>query len=388
MKAIDWILRCYPPRWRERYQEEITALLEQHTITSKTLLDLLLGALDARLDPTYRSKDGFMFQNIRDVRSLSILYVCALTVFLFSVTFSLTLSSSLGFQDNAIGATTNALGSNRVFIVSLMILIALLCITYGELKKTFQNRRWGVLIFALLCLGLAIALFSISITFPLTLDFSSFVYIPDLLIAIEMALLLGAGLFVIGVKGISLLRNRQGRLVFFVLMLVLLLPLVQLAYSLWGMPWDKTIPGVVGGLPPGSFLVGGTAFSSVPSFLWYAAQVIAPYFTLGGLLLALANDPLSTRGIHVTRSFGILTLLLLAFYLVVVVIWDMNRWIGGHVTVFDPTTGVWPLFHGQWVGALATNALVLALTFGITLIALIRSFTIQPDDNKVEQQAA
>ena len=79
MKAIDWILRCYPPRWRERYQEEIVALLEQHTITTKTLLDLLLGALDARLDPTYRSKDGFMFQNIRDMRSLSILYVCALT---------------------------------------------------------------------------------------------------------------------------------------------------------------------------------------------------------------------------------------------------------------------------------------------------------------------
>ena len=145
MKAIDWILRCYPARWRERYQEEILALLEQHTITSKTILDLLLGALDARLDPTYRSKDGFMFQNIRDMRSLSILYVCALTVFLFSVTFWLIISGSLAFQDNAIGSTTNALGSSCVFIVPLIVLIGLLCITYIELKNSFQNRRWWVL---------------------------------------------------------------------------------------------------------------------------------------------------------------------------------------------------------------------------------------------------
>jgi hypothetical protein len=89
MKTITWILHCYPPRWRERYQEEILALLEQHTITLKTLLDLLLGAVDARLDPTYQSQEGFMFSNIRDMRSLSILYISALTVFLFSSNFCL-----------------------------------------------------------------------------------------------------------------------------------------------------------------------------------------------------------------------------------------------------------------------------------------------------------
>lgn len=387
MKAIIWILRCYPPRWRERYQEEILALLEQHTITSKTLFDLLLGALDARLDPTYRSKEGFMLSNIRDTRSLSILYICALIVFLFSSNFWLILNGSLAFQDNALGSTTETLGSICVFIIPLVGLIALHCLAWKELRNAFQNRLWGVLLFALLCLGLAIALFSQSIAFPLAPDFPLFVYIPDLLLVVEMILLFSTGLFMIGVKGIRLLRDGQGRLVFFVLALVLLLPLGLHAYSLWGM--RGTSPGETTKLAPGYLLVGDVVFSSVMQFLWFIAQGLAPYLTLGGLLLALAQKPLSTRSVHIAQRFGILIVLLLAFNLAVIVIWDVNRWIGGHVWIFDATAGIWPLFRGQWIGALVANALILALTFGITLVALLRSFTLQPSGgSNVEQQAA
>lgn len=51
---VVWMLRLYPPAWRERYEAEIVALLEQHEITLWTVLDLFVGALDARLDPHYR----------------------------------------------------------------------------------------------------------------------------------------------------------------------------------------------------------------------------------------------------------------------------------------------------------------------------------------------
>jgi DNA-binding PadR family transcriptional regulator len=54
MRLVLWILRFYPPGWRERYEAEMIALLEQHQITLWTVLDLLMGALDARLDPHYR----------------------------------------------------------------------------------------------------------------------------------------------------------------------------------------------------------------------------------------------------------------------------------------------------------------------------------------------
>jgi DNA-binding PadR family transcriptional regulator len=54
MRLVLWLLRLYPIAWRERYEMEMVALLEQHHITLWTVLDLLIGALDARLDPHYR----------------------------------------------------------------------------------------------------------------------------------------------------------------------------------------------------------------------------------------------------------------------------------------------------------------------------------------------
>jgi DNA-binding PadR family transcriptional regulator len=54
MWLVPLILRLYPPAWRERYEAEMVALLEQHQMTLWTVLDLLVGALDARLDPNYR----------------------------------------------------------------------------------------------------------------------------------------------------------------------------------------------------------------------------------------------------------------------------------------------------------------------------------------------
>jgi hypothetical protein len=48
-----WLLRLYPRRWRGRYEVEVRALLEVHEIRLRTAVDLLIGALDARLDPAY-----------------------------------------------------------------------------------------------------------------------------------------------------------------------------------------------------------------------------------------------------------------------------------------------------------------------------------------------
>jgi len=63
---VNWILRLYPSAWRQRYQEEMQALLELHTITAVTALDLLFGALDAWLDPAHRTKEGSMSQKFPD----------------------------------------------------------------------------------------------------------------------------------------------------------------------------------------------------------------------------------------------------------------------------------------------------------------------------------
>lgn len=60
MRFVIWMLRLYPRAWRERYGSEMIAVLELHSITLWTVIDLVFGALDARLDPYYRRERLFI----------------------------------------------------------------------------------------------------------------------------------------------------------------------------------------------------------------------------------------------------------------------------------------------------------------------------------------
>lgn len=46
-----WVLRLYPRAWRARYGDELAALLAEQKLSPAILIDLLGGALDARLSP-------------------------------------------------------------------------------------------------------------------------------------------------------------------------------------------------------------------------------------------------------------------------------------------------------------------------------------------------
>ena len=69
------LLRLYPRPWYRRYAAEVGSVLEQQPITFLTLLDLLRGALDARLHPT-----GHVLLARR--RSAAISYICVFPLFL------------------------------------------------------------------------------------------------------------------------------------------------------------------------------------------------------------------------------------------------------------------------------------------------------------------
>jgi hypothetical protein len=45
------LLNLYPSAWQERYREELLDLLAEHPPTWRDRFDLVLGALDARLNP-------------------------------------------------------------------------------------------------------------------------------------------------------------------------------------------------------------------------------------------------------------------------------------------------------------------------------------------------
>jgi hypothetical protein len=48
------LVGCYPPRWKQRYREEILDVLDQHQPSSRTVLSLAGGAMITHLDPDYR----------------------------------------------------------------------------------------------------------------------------------------------------------------------------------------------------------------------------------------------------------------------------------------------------------------------------------------------
>jgi DNA-binding PadR family transcriptional regulator len=85
VRFVIWMLCLYPLAWRERYDQEMIALLEQHQITLWTVLDLFIGALDARLDPHYRRK-----RQLLPLRRLQVSwkwFFSAVLVFCFSLLF-------------------------------------------------------------------------------------------------------------------------------------------------------------------------------------------------------------------------------------------------------------------------------------------------------------
>jgi WD40 repeat protein len=51
-----FLVGCYPPRWRQRYAEELLEVLDQHQPTARTVLNLWDGAVSAHLDPAWRAE--------------------------------------------------------------------------------------------------------------------------------------------------------------------------------------------------------------------------------------------------------------------------------------------------------------------------------------------
>ncbi|GLV12968.1 hypothetical protein Heshes_06520 [Alicyclobacillus hesperidum] len=76
---MHWLLRLYPRAWRERYEEEMLALLEQHKITPATVVDLLIGAIDANLN--YSGMVEGVAGMVNRLRTSVVMVFCAFMLF-------------------------------------------------------------------------------------------------------------------------------------------------------------------------------------------------------------------------------------------------------------------------------------------------------------------
>lgn len=83
VSRVSLLLRLYPAAWRARYQDEMEAVLEQHRVTIATIFDLLWGALDARLDPSFTSER--MFRPMSRLRASAVALFVAFAAFFLGV---------------------------------------------------------------------------------------------------------------------------------------------------------------------------------------------------------------------------------------------------------------------------------------------------------------
>jgi hypothetical protein len=57
---MTWLLRLYPRGWQRRYGAEVATLLETEKFSARLALDLIAGAIDARLNPHLATKGAPM----------------------------------------------------------------------------------------------------------------------------------------------------------------------------------------------------------------------------------------------------------------------------------------------------------------------------------------
>ena len=139
------ILRFYPHAWRERYESEMEHVLLNHNVPLWTLVDLLVGALDARLHPDLlpRRITTVMYR----LRTSVIVVFCAFVVYSvawFAVRFvrdSIPVWEQVVLVHPGIGTALGVVDS--VGIVALLALgIGGVPMVYVVLCNAWRERQW------------------------------------------------------------------------------------------------------------------------------------------------------------------------------------------------------------------------------------------------------
>ena len=141
-----WLLRLYPASWRARYGDEFAALLDDYPLTLFSLLDVLLGALDAHIAPL--DTDGRILRMIQRPRRTAIVVFCAYIAFVLAG-----MSYQQSIEDDL--RTLNgphpdiSLAYHIVFFVAPLSLLAVLAggapIGLVAILRALRNRRWDIL---------------------------------------------------------------------------------------------------------------------------------------------------------------------------------------------------------------------------------------------------
>jgi hypothetical protein len=158
----SWLLRLYPTVWRERYGEEFAVLLEDCSLTPFTVFDVVIGALDARIEP--QDTSGRILRMLQQTRRSAITVFCAWIAFVLAgMAFNQMIEDDLrrlnGAHPDIAAAYYVVMGGAVVAL--LAVLAGGLPVAYAALRRAFADRRRDIpLLFAVPPVALAVWLFS------------------------------------------------------------------------------------------------------------------------------------------------------------------------------------------------------------------------------------
>jgi|GEM_PF-4570967 len=157
---MRWIIRCYPRQWRDRYEDEMLALLEECKITPKTMLDLIVGAVDAHLN--YSGITEGVVNMVNRVRSGVVMTFCAFIVFGVGWAMLQRINDPVpNFQTAAHAHPELNVLHGALLIVGcigfVVFLLAGMPLFFVSIKRAMEQRKKSVLLPFGIALGCALA---------------------------------------------------------------------------------------------------------------------------------------------------------------------------------------------------------------------------------------
>jgi hypothetical protein len=153
MKTTKYLLRLYPRTWRERYEEEFLAMLDQRPVSFLDGIDLFFGALDAQLHPHLGTTGMSLYERISHMfftlrRSLLTIF-CAFICFVLAGWGFQKMTEYDDFQEAAQAHGIVGLSFHLVVFGAVAALLAVLAgglpIAVAVIRSALARKRRGPL---------------------------------------------------------------------------------------------------------------------------------------------------------------------------------------------------------------------------------------------------
>jgi hypothetical protein len=146
------LLHLYPSVWRERYTEEMLQVLRQHPVTMWTMLDLLVGAFDARLHSNLLPER--VMSMAHRIRNSEIIIFSAFALFGLAWLSVGLVRDPLTIWENTVRLHPEILLAFSIVqaaggIAFLALLAGGLPILFATLRHAILTRRWKLLLLLL-----------------------------------------------------------------------------------------------------------------------------------------------------------------------------------------------------------------------------------------------